>query len=278
MEAAPGSHYVADFESLARDFVVVLVETQDLVNIAGTIRAMLNMGLRRLRLIRPAEYDEYRIRGITHFAQPVLDRIEFHDTLDDAIADCVHVVGTTSRRRTATFVWQHPRQAAPELLALAATGRGPIALVFGREDFGLSNEALDRCDRVLIIPADDEYASLNLFQAVLIICYELRMAVEAAHPLPQPRRTAPPAGSAELNRLFVEGERTLLEIDFFKGRNPPAIMRTLRAIARRANLDLREVKLLQALAYEVRKTYYRALEGKPARRDHVRSVEIEPDE
>lgn len=249
---------------LEEDFVVVLYQTQDLVNIAGTIRAMLNMGLERLRLVQPAEYDEHRICGITHFARPVLDRIEFHDSLADAVADCVHVAGTTSRRRTQTFVWQHPRDAAPELLALAAAGAGPVALVFGREDIGLPNAELDRCDRILTIPTDERYHSLNLFQAVLLVCYELRMALGEVPELPRPRRAAPPAGVAELDRLFQETERTLHEIDFYKGRNPPAIMRTIRAIARRAGLDAREVKLLQALAFEVRKTYRRALGTPPA--------------
>jgi TrmH family RNA methyltransferase len=223
------------------------------VNIAGTIRAMMNMGLRRLRLVQPLEFDEYRIRGITHFAETVLERVEFFDTLAEAVADCVHVVGSTSRRRTATFVWQHPREAAPELLELAGAGAGPVALVFGREDIGLPNAELDRCDRILTIPVDEQFHSLNLFQAVLLICYELRMASEARHALPRARRAAPPADVQAMDRLFLETERTLEFIDFFKARNAPAIMRTLRALARRAGLDAREAKLLQAISFEVRK-------------------------
>ncbi|HWV56293.1 MAG TPA: TrmH family RNA methyltransferase [Longimicrobiales bacterium] len=273
MRESPEPRHTTPFETLARDFVVVLFQTQDLVNIAGTIRAMLNMGLLRLRLVQPAEYDEHRICGITHFARPVLDRVEFYDSLSDAVADCVHVVGTTARRRTSNFVWDHPRDAAPELLELAGTGAGPVALVFGREDFGLPNADLDRCDRVLTIPVDEQRGSLNLFQAVLIVCYELRMAISASHPLPRPRRTAPPATTAALDTLFRESERTLQEIDFFKGRNPSAIMRTLRAVARRANLDAREAKLLLALAYEVRKSYQRALEKGAAKVDETRSPE-----
>src|SRR5690606_7583506 len=113
-----------------RNFVVVLNETQDLVNIAGAVRALLNMGLSRLRLVRPAEFDPYRIAGIAHGSEELLARCEFFDTLPDALADCVHVVGTTARRRSSSYVWQFPRQAAPELLALAATTTAPIALVF----------------------------------------------------------------------------------------------------------------------------------------------------
>lgn len=234
--------------------VVVLNEPQDLVNIAGTIRAMLNMGLRRLRLVRPAEFDVRRIGGIAHGAGALLDHIEHYESLEAAIGDAVHVAGTTARRRTAAYVWQHPREAAPELLELAAAGVGPVALVFGREDAGLSNEAVDLCDRLLTIPTDPGRRSLNLAQAVLVVAYELWLAGSGApRPVPRPQRMAPPATNVELRLLFEDGEATLMAIDFFKGRNPRAIMRTLRAIARRAHVDDREAKLLRAIAIEVRR-------------------------
>jgi len=238
----------------ARDnIVVVLNETQDLVNIAGSIRAMLNMGLRRLRLVRPAEFDAYRIAGIAHGSEPLIERIEFFDTLRDAVADATYVVGATARPRTAAYVWQEPRAAAPELLSIAAAGPGPVALVFGREDKGLSNEDLDLCDRALVIPTDPRHTSLNLAQAVLIIAYELWMAGEGGEAeLPRPRRAgARPVTSAEFVQLFEQVENALHAIEFFKTRNPASIMRTLRAIARRAGLDEREARLLRAIAFEV---------------------------
>ncbi|MBX6363405.1 MAG: TrmJ/YjtD family RNA methyltransferase [Gemmatimonadetes bacterium] len=229
--------------------VVVLNETQDLVNIAGTVRAMRNMGLSRLRLVRPAEFDAYRIAGIAHGSEALLERIEFFDALDDALADAAHVVGTTARRREAAYVWQTPRAAAPEILA--ATAFGPVALVFGREDKGLSNADLDRCDRLLTIPTDPAASSLNLAQAVLLVTYELRMAAIASTPLPRPRRTAPPATPAQLHEMFDDIEAALAAVDFFKKRNPAAILRTVRAAARRAALDAREAKLFRAMAIEV---------------------------
>lgn len=241
-------------DAYAEGLLVVLHRTQDLVNIAGTARAMLNMGLRRLRLVRPAEFDERRILGIAHGAEPVLARTEFFDTLDAALADAGHVVGTTARRRTAPYVWQTPREAAPELVARALSGPGPVALVFGPEDTGLTNEELDRCDRLLTIPADPRHASLNLAQAVLLIAYELWLAGPGGtRPLPRHRKAAPPATAQELEELFRDVEATLTAIDFFKGRNPPAILRTLRAVARRAQLDAREARLLRAIAIEARK-------------------------
>src|SRR5688572_31459405 len=123
---------------LERDFIVVLHETQDLVNIAGVVRAMLNMGFWRLRLVRPALYDAYRIAGIAHGSEKMLEQVQFFDDLPSALADVGYAVGTTARGRTPAFVWQHPREAAPELMGLATEGARPIALVFGREDKGLT--------------------------------------------------------------------------------------------------------------------------------------------
>lgn len=246
--------------TLASHFVVVLDHTQDLVNIAGTVRAMLNTGLWRLRLVAPAEYDAHRIAGIAHGSERLLEEIEFFDSLDAALADTTHVVGTTARRRAATYVWQHPRDAAPELLSFAEQRGGPIAILFGREDAGLTNLELDRCDRLLVIPVNPAHASLNLAQAALLIGYELWMAgLERTPGLPRPKRRAPAATPAELRLLFEDAERTLHAIEFFKARKAEAVMRTLRAVLRRARMDSRETKLLRAIAIEVRKYLDRRL-------------------
>ncbi len=242
---------------LARSFVVVLNETQDIVNIAGTVRAMMNMGLEQLRLVRPAIYDAHRIAGIAHGAEPLLERVAFFDTLADALKDTGRVVGTTARRRTATYVWQHPREAAPELIALAPSLQGPIALVFGREDKGLANEELDLCDLLLVVPTDPGHTSLNLAQAVLLVAYELQLAAAARSALPRPKRRAGPASPQEMTAMFADTHTALETIEFFKARNAPMVMRTVRAILRRSQLNAREVKLLRAMAIEVRKYFER---------------------
>lgn len=242
----------------ATDFVVVLHETQDLVNIAGTVRAMLNMGFSRLRLVKPAEYDAYRIAGIAHGSESMLEQIEFYDDLPSALHDVRYVVGTTARSRTPAFVWQHPRDAAPQLVELAAAGTRPIALVFGREDKGLTSEDLDLCDRVITVPTNPERSSLNLAQAVLIICYEIWMAGPGSEQkLPRPRRHTPPATPPELALLFEDVHRGLDAVDFYKKRDPAMIMRTMRAVVRRAHVSSREAKLLRAVFIEVRKVVER---------------------
>lgn len=230
--------------------VVVLHENQDLVNIAGTIRAMMNMGMFRIRLVRPREYSEYRIRGIAHHSQPVLDNIEIFDSLDDALADAVWVVGTSARRRTANRNYGRPRELASEMIE--RTVDGPVAILFGREDRGLDNAALDRCDRIAVIPTDARYTSLNLAQAALVLLWELSSAVgDERMELPEGRRATRAATREELEQMFGALEDGLHRIDFFKARKPEAVLRTLRTVLARADLDARESRLLAGVGYEI---------------------------
>lgn len=232
--------------------VVVLHEPQDLVNIAHVVRGMKNFGVRDLRLVAPREYDAYRVEGIAHQTHDVLRRVTVHADLDAALGDCVHVVGFTARGRTAKRNLQRPRAAAPEILARAAGG--PAALLFGREDKGLSNAALDRCHRVVTIPSEPAYASLNLGHAVIVMLYELALARGAeGRAFKRPRRPAPPAAQDELERLFRDAETALRAIGFFKHRQAGRVMRTVREVAHRTPLDRREAKLLRAIAIEVTK-------------------------
>ncbi len=229
---------------------VVLHEPQDLVNIAHVVRALKNFGFRDLRLVNPREYDAYRVEGIAHQTQDILARVTCHDRLEEALADCVHVVGFTSRGRSAKRNQQRPRAAAAEILAQAEAG--PVALLFGREDKGLSNEALDRCHRVVTIPSDPAYPSLNLAHAVVLTLYELSLARGAeARPFKAPRRAGPPARVEDLERLFADVEAALRVIEFFKTRQAESVMRTVRELIHRAPLDAREAKLLRAMAIEV---------------------------
>ena len=230
--------------------VVVLHEPQDLVNIAHVVRGMKNFGFRDLRLVAPREYDAYRIGGIAHQTQDVLARVVVFDTLEAALADCVHVVGFTARGRSAKRNVQRPRDAAAEIVTLWEAG--PVALLFGREDKGLTNESLDRCHRVVTIPSDPDYSSLNLAHAVVLMLYELALLREDS-PLAfkPPRRRGEPAPVGELEKLFVDLEHALTAIEFLKTREAEHVLRTVREIIHRIPLDEREVKLLRAMAIEV---------------------------
>ena len=235
---------------------VVLFEPQDPVNIAAVIRAMKNMGLAELRLVRPVEYDITRIELVAHGTRDIAERIRHFDTLDEALADCVEVAAFTARRRAAKRTVATPREMAPALLRGAALG--PAALLFGREDSGLPNDALDRAQLIVTIPTT-EHKSLNLAQAVLIALYELHLeAPDASRVLAPPRKNARASTVAEYERYFGDVERALQEIDFFRTRNPELILRTIRSLTFRAAPDARELQLLRAMALEVVKAIRRA--------------------
>ncbi|HJQ21319.1 MAG TPA: RNA methyltransferase [Gemmatimonadaceae bacterium] len=228
---------------------VVLVEPQDPVNIAGTVRAMKNMGVRDLRLVRPVTYEPYRIEGIAHGTRDLIEAIRHFDTFDDAVAECVFTLGFTARRRAAKWRVIGPHQAALELIDASATGS--VALVFGREDSGLPNDVLDRVHATVVIPTT-EHASMNLAQAVLIALYELHGAAgDATRAIAPPRKDAPPATHEDLERYFGDVERALASVEFFKTRYAEHIMRTVRSLTARAAPDARELSLLRAMALEV---------------------------
>ncbi len=232
--------------------IVVLDHPQELVNIAHVVRAMKNFAVRDLRLVEPVEYDPYRIEGIAHRSSDVLKGVRQYPSLNEAIADCVHVVAFSARGRTAKRNVQRPREAAAEIVMMAEHGN--VALLFGREDKGLSNADLDRAHRVCVIPTHDAYPSMNLGHAVAVMLYELSLARGSeAQPVKAPRRNAPPAEAALLELLHQDIEQALDAIDFFKTREKELIMRTVRNVIQRVPMDQREAKLLRAMAIETRK-------------------------
>lgn len=230
--------------------ILVLDHPQDVVNIAGVIRVMMNFGISRLRLVNPDDFDTYRVEGIAHRSGPLIEATTLHGSLEDAVADCVYVVGTTARPRTAGRNYVRPAPAGEEIVK--RTAEGNVAILFGREDKGLFNEGLDLCHEVAIIPTS-EYSSLNLAQAALVMAYETFLAAGEVEleELPKGRRATGPPRQQDLEVMYSALEDALGRIEFFKARKPAAIMRTLRTLITRAQPDLRETKLLAAMGFEV---------------------------
>ena len=228
---------------------VVLYEPQDPVNIGATVRAMKNMGVSTLRLVRPCKYEPARLEGIAHDTWDLINSIEHYPDFDSAVADCVRLVGFTARRRKAKWKVIDPKVAAEEALGYVEQGR--VAFVFGREDSGLPNEILDRVHAAVNVPTTN-HASLNLAQAVLSALYELHLAAgDATRKLKGPGKEAPPPTADLFERYFGELQNALDAIQFFKTRYPEHIMRSLRAITYRAAVDDRELNLLRAMALEI---------------------------
>ncbi len=229
--------------------ILVLVGPQDIVNIAGAVRLAKNFGIEQLRLVNPAVFDPWRIEGIAHNTADLVARITLHDTLAQATEDCVYLTALTARERTAKRSLLRPRAASLELAARST--EGPVALVAGREDRGLTNEELDQCHALVTISTVPGHRSLNLAQAVGILLYETWLARTGEEtPRKPPRRNAPPAPSGRLELLFRDWERTLWAIDFFKTRRTEVVMRSVREVFFRADLDWREASLIRAMALE----------------------------
>lgn len=228
--------------------ILVLVEPKDIVNIASAVRVAKNFGIDTIRLVAPATFDPWRIEGIAHNTGDIVDRITLHDTLEEAIGDCVAAAALTARQRAAKRRTLRPPDAARQLLERAVDG--PVALVAGREDKGLTNEEVDRCHFLVTIGTNPAYRSLNLAQAVAILCYETWCARQEGPSLKAPRKAAGAATADQLERLFADWERALWAIEFFKTRYPEHVMRSIREIVYRAELDGREATLVRAVALE----------------------------
>lgn len=247
--------------SILENIIVVFHKPQDAVNIAATVRAMKNMGVGRLRLVAPVPYDPWRIEGVAHGTRDVVSRIEHFDTLPAALADCLKVVAFAGKRRASRWPLATPREMAPIVLAAAADG--PVALLFGQEDHGLPNDALDLSQLIVTIPTT-EHSSLNLAQAVLVALYELHVAAgDASRQLDGPKRAAGPATHEQWEQAFTSIGEALTGIRFFRTRSAENVMRSVRSLLARANPDQRELMLARAMAIEVMRTLDRARRGLP---------------
>ncbi|HZH44415.1 MAG TPA: RNA methyltransferase [Lysobacter sp.] len=236
--------------SLAARLRVVLVGTQHPGNIGSAARALKTMGLHRLVLVAPERAPNHESAALAAGAEDVLEGAVTCASLAEAVADCQLVLGSTARGRRIALQELWPRPAAERAIASAAEGE--VALVFGRERTGLTNEELDLCHAAVFIPANPAYSSLNLAAAVQVVCYELRLAMlahEGAAAAVAERE--PPAPHAQMEALFAHLDQTLAAIDFHKGRAPEVAMRKLRRLLLRAAPEEREVRLLRAILADV---------------------------
>lgn len=223
---------------------IILVGTTHPGNIGAAARAMKNMGVSELALVGPRYFPDAEATARASGAEDVLERAMVTHTLAEAIADCVHVAGTSARPRAIAWPTVEPRACVEELLAKGR--QGPVALVFGSEKSGLSNEDLDRCNSLVTIPTAPGFSSLNLAMAVQILTYEWRRAVAGAAPQLS-ESEAPPATSAEMEHFYTHLEAVLTRIAFLDPANPRHLMRRLRRLFVRAAPDKNEVNILRGI-------------------------------
>jgi len=230
----------------AENISIVLVEPQSPGNIGMVCRAMKNMGLSRLRLVKGCDRFHPESLKFAVAAKDLLEQAELFDDLASALADCTMTVGTTRRHGK----YRQEILSPPEVAALLKGQADPdcrAAIVFGREDSGLTTDELSLCRWHATIPSDAEYGSLNLSQAVLIFCYELGKAADS----PGGGRLEQMAASGEMESLFSQMDVCLQKIGFLNEQNPGHIMRSLRRIYFRAELDSREVAILRGMLTQI---------------------------
>ncbi len=230
---------------------IVLDRTSHPGNIGSAARAMKVMGLSRLHLVAPDRFPDSRATALASSADDLLDRAVVHSDLIGSIGDCTLVLGTSARLRSVRQEMFTPRQAAARMVACG----GPVALLFGTEKSGLDNEALDRCHALVSIPTSDEYMSLNLAQAVQVLCYELHLAAIAGKPAGVEAQAdsgareipAQPASTERMEVFFRRLERTLRAIRFSTPGQSETLHRRLRRLYLRARPDNDELNMLNGI-------------------------------
>jgi tRNA/rRNA methyltransferase len=226
---------------------VVLVGTTHPGNIGASARAMHTMGLGALVLVAPRHFPDPDATRRASGATAILERARVVATLDDALQGAALTIGLSARPREFAGRVAPVRDACAE--AIAATRHGVAAFVFGTEMSGLTNAELARCALVATIPANPEYASLNLAAAVQVVAYELRVAASLGQVWTAPRFA--PATAEEAQALFEHAERTLVALRFLDPRMPRRLMPRLRRLFARAALEKEEVNILRGILARV---------------------------
>lgn len=227
---------------------IVLVNTSHPGNIGGAARAIKNMGLGRLYLVAPKEYPAEKAVWRAAGALDVLDGAVVVETLDEAIEGCGLVVGTSARERRIPWPLVNPRECGEK--AIAEAGTHEVAILFGREDRGLTNEELHKCHYHVHIPSNPEYSSLNLAAAVQVLSYELRMAWLAHKEGKAPSYDdwdMPPAKVEAMERYFEHLQETLENLGFLEPGNPRQTMTRLRRLYGRIRMDEMELSILRGV-------------------------------
>jgi len=241
------------------NITIVLQRPRYPENIGSAARAMCNMGFGRLIVVEPDIWDEARIRRLaTHAASTVVDNAQRFDSLDEALAPFGHVVGTTARLGGQRPVIKSPEFMARNLISISRINL--VALLFGPEDRGLTNEDLKHCHQLVNIPTAD-FTSLNLAQAVMVVCYCLSTAGQTSLPTHSPRL----AKRIELDQMYEELTATLVQIGYINPENPDYWMTRIRRFFSRLSLRAGETSIIRGICRQIHwygnKRYNEGLKG-----------------
>jgi TrmH family RNA methyltransferase len=224
---------------------IVLINTTHPGNIGATARAMKVMGLSSLHLVTPSLFPNAEATAMASGADDLLQSAVVHDSLDSALSGCPLVLGTSARLRSLPMPMLDARRAARQ--ALAESTSHEVALLFGRERYGLTNEEMQRCNFLVNISSNPGYSSLNLAQAVQVLSYELRIAAQGFSDISVEPPDWKPVDNEQMERLYEHLEQTLLDIRFLNPAQPKKLMMRLRRLFNRARPDQNEINILRGI-------------------------------
>ena len=238
-------------DNLLNSVKVVLVGTTHPGNIGAAARAIKNMGIFNLALVEPKEFPSdiaiYRSKA----AKDILENAEIYESLEDAIAGCKLVVGTSARARSVPWPVFNPRDAAEEMSKISKQGN--VAIVFGREDRGLTNDELGLCNFHVHIPSDPKYSSLNLSQAVQILAYEIRLAYSRDEVISEVKWDVDLANNEQTERLIDHMEELMQDVEFYDVENPRKLLLRVRRFFKRSKIDVMEANIFRGLFSAIQK-------------------------
>ncbi|MDX1795818.1 MAG: RNA methyltransferase [Hydrogenovibrio sp.] len=227
---------------------IVLIETSHPGNIGAVARAMKNMGLSQLVLVRPKEFPSHVASARASGAADVLNDAQVFESLEDAISDCKLVVGASARLRKVSWPQLDVRQTAEMLMETVEAPEDQVAILFGREDSGLSNAEMDKCHYLAHIPTNPVYSSLNIAAAVQVFVYECLMATDLKLNIAEKGQYRHKRASAEqLEGFYDHLYQGLQDIEFLDPAKNARFMRRMRRLFNRAKLDVKEIDILRGV-------------------------------
>ena len=232
---------------------VVLVGTTHPGNIGAAARAIKTMGLSKLDLVCPKEFPSNEATYRSKAAKDILEKASIHETLFESVKGCEMVIGTSARNRKVPWPVLNPKNASKEINK-AVKNNSKVAIVFGREDRGLTNEELGLCNLHIHIPTNEDYSSLNLAQAVQIVTYEIRMNFLELESLKNDQEWDVELASAEqTERLIEHMDELMKEVEFYDIENPRKLLMRVRRFFKRSGIDVMETNIFRGLFSTIQK-------------------------
>ena len=247
---ASKKYSLVDYEDSIK---IVLVGTTHPGNIGAAARAIKTMGLRKLDLVSPKDFPSDEAIYRSKAAKDILELASIHETLFDSVKDCEMVIGTSARNRKVPWPILNPKNASREI-NLTVKNNCKVAIVFGREDRGLTNEELGLCNLHVHIPTNKDYSSLNLAQAVQIMTYEIRMSfIDLENAENDHEWDVDLATSEQTERLIDHMDELMKEVEFYDMENPRKLLVRVRRFFKRSGIDVMEANIFRGLFSAIQK-------------------------